>query len=220
MPRLVPILEDISTQLPPQRNLSNGKIHYGVVVSPCISLATMEFRETADDMAVTAVFYKTKKTSAAIRGNVLSGEHLREEKLEIIPGDKEQEVTGKGWQNLKSFQCSVRVPSGIVDVARNVCYSCHTEGSESDSDADDSPADSSKVVVILYEGPNLFTDALLEPKNLSLIPPVLGVAVSGRDGHSVPLPNLPQNITVNFSIANIRNVSTVKSHDIVKCDFI
>lgn len=205
--RIVPLLEVITAHLPPQHNLSNGKAEYGVVVSRRISLAALNFQETGEDVSVAAVLYNTNREIVTYTGTVLSGKQLREEKLKIVPGDQVQNVTDKNQQGRKSLRCSSVIPSGIVDLVQSMCEACHAMGNDSDVAMDDRSATSSKVIVILYEETNLFADNSLKSQDLKLASPVVGISVSRRDGITVPLTNLPQNVTINFSLVHVENVS-------------
>lgn len=187
--------------------MSNGKAEYGVVVSPHVSLATVNLRQTADDLAVATVFYKTNRTSAALQGAVFSGSQLRDEKLEVVPGDQ---ILNVDHHRGKSFQCSGAIPAAVVSQAQHACRSCQTK--ENKLNLDSAPAASGKVVVILYEETNLFTDDSLMAKDNHLASPVLGMTVRGSNGVNVPLSSLAQNVTINFSIAHLQNVSHAQKH--------
>ena len=192
--RIVPVLEDIASLLPPQKNISNGKADYGSVVTPHLSVVSLHFRNSANNSSVAMLFYKSKTTAAVQNGSSLSGERPRDEKLEAVPWDEiRQKLQDTSNSNLKSLQIGLKVPSRIINYAKSRCTQCAGNNSMADNAE---PA----VILTLFEKTELFTDKSLLTKKETLASSVIAMRVAGV---SEPLMDLPENISLYFPYTEV-----------------
>ena len=184
-------MEDIAAELPPDKNISNGKAEYGRVIAPNISVATLRFHEDAENVSVALVFYKPKISGSIQNGSKLSGKYLRDQKIEAVDGDN---FNGKSDSTQKLFQGAVMVSSAVVDFAQKSCETCPTNSSASAN------VQQSSVVLTLFEKTDLFLDDSVVSQNKQILSPLIAVRVSSTDG---PLRNLPENVTIHFPVAQV-----------------
>lgn len=191
-------LEQISAELPSQRNLSSGYGDFGTVVTPNIVLATVQFRETSNRIGIAAVFYTTTISAAVKNGTTtVSGVRLREERLDVVPPEKlDQKIADDTQDGRKAFQGSVTIPSTILDVAMSTSLRDKRNISTQESSS------LNRVVMLLYENTAFFTDRSIQAEDLYLASPVLAVSVGTEH-----LENLPQNVSVRFSTAHLEKVT-------------
>ena len=190
------VVEDIAAELPPDRNISNGKAEYGRVTAPNISVATLRFREDAENVSVALVFYKPKISGSIQNGSKLSGKYLRDQKMEAVDGDN---FNGNSYQKSdsaqKQFQGAVKVSSAVVEYAQiKSCESCATNSSTIAN------GQQSSVVLTLFEKTDLFVDNSVVSQKKQIMSPLIAVRVSSTDG---PVRNLPENVTILFPVVQV-----------------
>ena len=204
--RLLHVVEDIAAELPPDRNISNGKAEYGRVTAPNISVATLRFHEDAENFSVALVFYKPKISGSIQNGSKLSGKYLRDQKIEAVDGDSfNGNIYQKSDSAQKLFQGAVQVSSAIVEFTQKSCESCLINSSTIAS------VQQSSVVLTLFEKTDLFADNSAVSEKRQVISPLIAVRVSIVDG---PVRDLPENVTIHFPVVQVtlrssqRGVST------------
>lgn len=194
--RLLDIVDDIAAQIPPDKNISNGKAEYGQITTQHISIVTLHFSKLPTTFSVAMVFYKPKVIINPENESKLSGTQLRDQKIQALAGeDFSNKVFDQHGSGPVAFQGAVKVSSSIVDFARNSCASCLGNGSAGDDGTQPT------VVLALLENTDIFTDKNLESEKKSVYSPIISVTVSDVNGS---LLNLPENITIHFPRAKVR----------------